>query len=70
MKGKLTEEFNLEGIPIRIMIRDSLYKKYKKEFEKNAPSKSRKLKNYFLKKRRIARFAKEKLAEISNKKPQ
>lgn len=64
MKTKLTEEFGLEGVPIRILIRDGLYKKFKKNYEK-IEGKGKKIKNYFLKKRRLAKFAKEKIKQLN-----
>lgn len=64
VKGKLVEEFGLQGVPIRILIRDVKYKANKKYLEKTL--KVGKIKKAFLKRRRLASHFKRKL-ELINK---
>jgi hypothetical protein len=63
VKSKLTEEFGLQGVPIRVIIRDIKYKANKKYLEKT--KKIGKIKKEFLKKRRLAAHARKKLAELN-----
>ena len=65
VKAKLTEEFGLHGVPIRILIRDINYKNNKKYLEKTR--KVGKIKKEFLKKRRLAAHARKKLEELNVK---
>jgi len=65
VKAKLTEEFGLQGVPIRILIRDIKYKANKKYLERTM--KVGKIKKEFLKRRRLAKFARNKLEELSQK---
>ena len=61
-----SEEFGLEGIPIRFYLRDDAYKKEKRKIEKL--DKVGRIKDIFLRKRRLARSAKSKLEELGRSK--
>lgn len=54
----------MEGVPIRILIRDVKYKDNKKYLEKT--EKIGKIKKEFLKKRRLATHARKKLESLTN----
>lgn len=65
VRGKLVEEFNLQGVPIRILIRDIKYKANKKYLEKTI--KVGKIKKVFLKRRRLAAHFRKKLEGLNEK---
>ena len=67
MRSNLSQEFELHGIPIRFYIRDVGYKKIKRTVEKI--EKTDKMKNMFLRKRRMAQLAKIKLQNLSKSRP-
>ena len=66
MKNQLAKEFELEGTPIRFIIRDNIYKKEKKSMEKI--QKSGKIKVYLRSKRRLSAYARSKLDRMTKSK--
>jgi hypothetical protein len=74
IKKSFTEEFGLEGVPIRMVFRGIQYKDLKKkiskgfmgDFESVAEEKTA-LRRILLKRRKMKTFAKIKLDEVSNK---
>lgn len=64
MRRKLSEEFNISGVPIRLVLRDISYAKEKKVLEKNNDVT---IGEVLLRRRRIARIAKQKLEKLREK---
>jgi len=62
MKNSLTSEFGIEGVPVRFYIRDTGYKQEKRQIERI--KKVGKIKNFFLRKRRLARHARMRLERL------
>ena len=63
---KISEEFNLEGVPIRITLRDEAYKN-RKENIRNKTGKNNSLKNILLKQRKLSNIAKKKILKMNIK---
>ena len=64
MKNKLCEEFGIQGVPLRLIIRDIEYKKEKKRVEKQKTL-GKTLKQMFLRRRRLGKLARIKLARLN-----
>lgn len=61
LRKKLSEEFDISGVPIRLVLRDIAYAKEKKTLEKENEMT---VADLLLKRRRIARLAKQKLEKL------
>lgn len=66
MKNKLCEEFGIQGVAIRLIIRDIDYKKEKKRVEKQQTL-GKTLKQMFLRRRRLGKMARIKLERLNQK---
>ncbi|CAD8125524.1 unnamed protein product [Paramecium sonneborni] len=64
LRKKLSEEFDISGVPIRLVLRDIAYAKEKKTLEKDNEMT---VADLLLKRRRIARLAKQKLEKLKQK---
>ncbi|CAD8201773.1 unnamed protein product [Paramecium pentaurelia] len=64
LRKKLSEEFDISGVPIRLVLRDIAYAKEKKTLERDNEMT---VADLLLKRRRIARLAKQKLEKLKQK---
>jgi len=63
MRNNLSQEFGLNGVPVRFNIRDIGYKKAKKQMEQ--VEKSGSMKTVFLKRRKMILYAKKRLERLN-----